>query len=130
MFVGSSSDLGKVFDDIRTSVVISAGKSANDASIKTQLMDPLNIFIVWPFPGMAGAWYEGFITGEGTELDTFPVGTRFIKPLIIANYDHKEATTYVDAFYIGEVTPLPDDSVTTPEKTTCLIRTDDGWVTL
>lgn len=37
MFVGSSSDLGKVFDDIRTSVVTSAGKSANDASIKTPL---------------------------------------------------------------------------------------------
>ena len=29
MFVGSSSDLGKVFDDIRTSVVTSAGKSEN-----------------------------------------------------------------------------------------------------
>jgi hypothetical protein len=37
-------------------------------------------------PDSNGTWYYGKIQGEGTSLTQFPVGTRYIQPLIITNY--------------------------------------------
>lgn len=56
-----------------------------------------------------GAWtdFTGMISGEGTAIDQFPVGTRFIKPLIIVN-SNNVGTTRVDAFAI-----FPDTSIRT-----------------
>lgn len=57
----------------------------------------------------AGNWINllGLISGEGTNLDQFPVGTRFIKPLIAVNSSNV-GTTRVDAFSIS-----PDGSIRT-----------------
>ncbi|HEX8965598.1 MAG TPA: site-specific integrase [Patescibacteria group bacterium] len=38
-------------------------------------------------PTASGTWYYGKVQGEGTANTTFPVGTRYIKPLIIVNYN-------------------------------------------
>ncbi|MFZ4631730.1 MAG: beta strand repeat-containing protein [Patescibacteria group bacterium] len=38
-------------------------------------------------PASTGAWYYNKIKGEGTNSNQFPVGTRYIKPLIIVNFN-------------------------------------------
>lgn len=38
-------------------------------------------------PASTGTWYHGTISGEGTASTTFPAGTRYIRPLIIVNYN-------------------------------------------
>jgi len=67
-------------------------------------------------PGTSGTWYERHITGEGTERDQFPVGTKFIRPLIIANYKASQyspgARTVFDGWYMGIVTPPADGTIT------------------
>lgn len=45
--------------------------------------------------------YDGVISGEGAALNQFPVGTRFIKPLVITNYVNI-GTTRIDSFEIAE----------------------------
>ncbi|MBS2033298.1 MAG: hypothetical protein JST54_35820 [Deltaproteobacteria bacterium] len=47
--------------------------------------------------------FTATISGEGTALTQFPVGTRFIKPLVITNYNNI-GDTRVDSFEIYEVT--------------------------
>lgn len=51
-----------------------------------------------------GQWttYEGTITGTGTDINQFPAGTAYIKPLIIANYNGS-GNTLVGDFELWEV---------------------------
>ena len=52
---------------------------------------------------LTAAWthYKGVIAGTGTTLGTFPAGTRFIKPLVITNYNNI-GDTRIDGFEIYE----------------------------
>lgn len=54
-----------------------------------------------------GAWTDltGLVVGEGTVSDQFPVGTRFIKPIVAVNRNNI-GTTLVDAFKI-----VPDETL-------------------
>jgi hypothetical protein len=65
--------------------------------------------------------YAGSIQGEGTNLDQFPAGTRFIRPLIITN-SMNIGQTRVDAFSIVEmptVRYVPRAFGNGPTDTTC-----------
>ncbi len=72
--------------------------------------------------------YSGSIQGEGTALDQFPVGTRFIRPLVIANYMNI-GKTRVDSFSIMEVPTVrsvPRVSQNGPADTTCDVNSACG----
>ncbi|MBS2032549.1 MAG: hypothetical protein JST54_32045 [Deltaproteobacteria bacterium] len=52
---------------------------------------------------LTASWthFKGVIAGTGTTIGTFPAGTRFIKPLVITNYNNI-GDTRVDGFEIYE----------------------------
>ena len=58
-------------------------------------------------PSATGTWYYNKIQGEGTNILKFPVGTRFIKPLIITNHT-TTGTMQVAGF---EITDRPFENV-------------------
>src|SRR3990167_1457732 len=52
-------------------------------------------------PSQTGTWYYGTISGEGTATTTFPISTRYIKPLIIVHYP-QGGSTRVAGFEISD----------------------------
>lgn len=54
-----------------------------------------------------GVWttFTGVVVGEGASLDQFPVGTRFIRPIVVVNRANI-GTTLVDAFKISVDTEI------------------------
>ena len=74
-------------------------------------------------PAAGGTWYEGTITGEGTAVTTFPVGTRYIKPLIITNYS-TTGTMQVAGFEISD-RPFADITANAPLSITSRVMSVD-----
>ena len=52
----------------------------------------------------AGTWtlFQGQVTGEGTSIYNFPANTRFIKPVVITNFNNA-GNTRIDAFEIADI---------------------------
>lgn len=72
-----------------------------------------------------GVWttFTGAVMGEGTAIDQFPVGTRFIQPLIITNAADV-GTTRIDAFSISRDTGnIPPGAVIAFDLPAC----PTGW---
>ncbi len=73
---------------------------------------------------LPSAWtlYTASFTGEGTANANFPVGTRFIKPLVVVNFGNVGATR-VSGFYMSEVGANAVEAATGLALKTCAGRT-------
>ncbi len=59
---------------------------------------------------VANGWkiFDGIISGEGTAINTFPAGTKYVRPVFLINYQSGDGTAQADGLEFFDVTEAND----------------------